>query len=111
MGAVTDPVTAVHSRPTVTGTLPTSTYEGAWEWDDSHSRWVFFSDPDLAAYIVTPTGNPRSAPWLCEKHPLSGTARTHAGTAPAYTRLHHIKSLDAFVWSAAWNVPVQMFRI
>lgn len=108
---VIDPVTAIHTKPTVIGTLPASNYEGAWDWDETHSRMVLLVDADNSAYTLTPTDDPRTDPWLCEKHLLTGTVRTHAGSTPAYTRLHHIPSLDAFVWSPAANVPAQMFRI
>lgn len=109
--SVIDPVTQTHYKPTVVGTPPASTYEGAWAWDDVHHRLVLFQSISNIVYTLTPTGNPRTSNWEWSSYTLTGAVNPCVTSAPAFGRVRHVPKLDAYFWTATHNTPVQAFRI
>jgi len=113
---VIDPVTLAMTAPVPTGTPPTETAEGAWDWVDAWNAWVYYpGDGGNNVYTLKCTGNPRGNNWVWGKQVVSGVARSryfdaNNGGTP-YNRLRYVPALGTLLWVPDYLVPAQMFHI
>jgi hypothetical protein len=118
---VEDAVTNAMTTPTPTGTPPTESAEGAWDWVDAWNAWVYYpGDGSNNIYTLKCAGDPRGNSWVWGKQTVSGTARsrffdTNGGGLP-YNRLRFVPGLSAagkgaILWIPDYNIPAQIFHI
>lgn len=112
---VIDAGTLTVYSPSVSGTPPVETAEGAWDWVEAWGAWVYYpGDGSQNIYTLKCSGNPRGNNWAWGMQTVSGTpyaCTVGQGAGLPYNRLRHCESLGVVLWFSDYNVPMQAFRI